>query len=109
MKVRVKAVIKSVGEITTTDNGAKWFNFRADTVEEYPTLIEVKVYKKAEHAEHADNFIKYNKVGDTVDLELSIRTNEWKDKLFTSLNLWSIKKVEGTEPVKEEVVDDLQF
>ena len=95
MKVEVRATIKTVGEITTTDSGAKWLNFRAETVEEYPTLIEVKIYKKPEHAEHADNFVKYNKVGDLVDLELSIRTNEWKDKLFTSLNLWKITKVEG--------------
>jgi hypothetical protein len=112
MKVNAKAVIQSISEITTTENGAKWLSFRADTLEEYSQLIEVKIYKKQEYAEHAENFVKYNKVGDTVDLELSVSCREYNEKIFTNLNLWKCTKVETGTPAPAAPVaaeDDMPF
>ena len=110
MKVEVNATIESISEIVTGDNGHKRLTFRAKTIEDYSQLIEVKLYKKAEFAEHVDNFVKYNKVGDKVSLELSIQCNEYQDKIFTNLNLWKISKLEGeATPVVREEVEDLPF
>ena len=95
MKVNVRATIQSIGSVNEAASGAKWLTFRAKTVEDYSQLIEVKIFKKKEYAEHADNFVKYNQVGDLVDMELSIQcsAHEPSDRIFTNLNLWNIKKV----------------
>ncbi len=101
MKVEVKAVIQSISEVTTTGTGSKWLTFRAKTIEDYSQVIEVKIFKKAEYAEHADNFVKYNKVGDTLQLDLSIQCSlhEASGRIFTNLNLWKSAKVETAPPV----------
>ena len=110
MKVEVNATIVSISEIVTGDNGHKRLTFRAKTLEDYSQTIEVKLYKKAEYAEHVDNFVKYNKIGDKVALELSVQCNEYQDKIFTNLNLWKISKIEGEAAPKLEAEEiDLPF
>lgn len=111
MKVEVKAVIQSISEVTTTATGAKWLTFRAQTIEDYSQVIEVKIFKKAEYSEHADNFVKYNKVGDVLNLELSIQCSlhEESGRIFTNLNLWKSTKVETAPqptPVPSNSEDD---
>ncbi|PHR23600.1 MAG: hypothetical protein COA36_16850 [Desulfotalea sp.] len=98
MEIKVKAVIQSISGVTETSTGGKWLTFRAKTVEEYSQVIEVKIYKKKEYAEHADKFVQYNKVGDTVDLELKIQSSlhEESGRMFTNLNLWKCTKLEVT-------------
>ena len=70
--------------------------------------------------EKVENLTKFNKVGDLVTVSFNINTNEWKDKYFTSLSAWLIKKVESSgevppvpifEPAGElnESADDLPF
>lgn len=116
MKVEVKAVIQSISEVTETKTGGKWLNFRAKTEEDYSQVIEVKIFKKKEYAEHADNFGKYNKVGDLVQLELSVQcsTHEPTGRIFTNLNLWKCTKIEGETPTPPAPItsgdkDDLPF
>ena len=51
------------------------------------------MYKGAEYSEHVDNFVKYNKVGDEVEVEFTIRHQEYQGKIYNSLNHWKITKV----------------
>lgn len=110
-KLKLRAVIQSISEITTTDEGAKWLSFEIKTISDWATELPVKIYKKAEYAEHAENFVKYNKVGDVVDLELSLSGNRHNGNLYVNLNLWKIEKVKGDETEKkaEPIEDDLPF
>ena len=53
--------------------------------------------------EKVDKFLQYNKVGQAVDVSYNIRTNEWNDKYFTTLDAWKIMKADASsEPVKTE-------
>ena len=60
--------------------------------------------------EKIEQLNSFNKIGDNVKVSFNIRTNEWKEKYYTSLASWRIEKVEGgsVEPV-EEAKDDLPF
>ena len=66
---------------------------------------------------HLDNFSKYNKIGDSVEVEFNINTFNWKpdadDKIFTSLSCWKVDKadapVDNTPPVNAAQEDDLPF
>ena len=58
-------------------------------------------------AEKVDKFNQFQKVGDDVDVNFSISTNEWTDpktkevKYFTSLSAYGIYKAEETETSPE--------
>jgi len=94
---------KTSGEITkitevqkgTSKAGKDWqkLTFVIDTKEEYNNILAFDVFGD----EKVENFIKYNKVGRSVEIEFNIRTNEWKDKYFTSLDAWKISKANDTE------------
>jgi len=49
--------------------------------------------------ERIENFNKYNKVGNVVDVSFDIRTNENNGRWFTSLSAWKVFKAEGAAEV----------
>ena len=62
--------------------------------------------------EKVDKFLKFNKVGQDVDVEFNVSCNEWKGKYFTSLQAWKVFKAEKIEEPQLETVseeDDLPF
>ncbi len=58
-------------------------------------------------------FLKYNRVGQEVDVNFNVQTNEYKGKYYTSLQSWKIFKAEAAvdtpEPTQDEAKDDLPF
>ena len=52
--------------------------------------------------EHVDNFIKYNKVGDLVDVQFSISSREYNGNYYTDLRAFRVDKVEAGKPQKAE-------
>ena len=107
---KVKGTITSIDEVKTLGNGAKVVNYIVDQTSEngYVTKYNIGLYKKAEYAEHVDNFIKYNKVGDEVEVEFTIRSQEYNGKIYNNLNHWKLDKVGATTTAKEDV-EDLPF
>ena len=108
--------MKITGKITkvletvsgTSKAGKEWkkLSFVVTTTEEYNNLYCFDVFGE----EKVENFEKYNKVGDEVDVEFNVKTNEWKDKYFTSLDAWKIFKTDATSAAQAEPVkDDLPF
>ncbi|NQX84079.1 MAG: DUF3127 domain-containing protein [Mycoplasmataceae bacterium] len=92
------------------DSGAKKVSVRIDTGEQWSNIVEFDMFKGADYAEHVENFSKYNKVGDTVEIEYQVRCN-WNEKLdrvFTSLSLWKCSKAAAPAATEEEE-DDLPF
>lgn len=113
MSFTIKGKILSIGEVKNFDNGAKAIDYQVGTDEQYNNLYSFEMYKGAEHVEHIDNFIKYNKVGDQVSVEFNVRTNEYNGRFFTSLSPWRVDKIDQAQPVQDSIVtddtDDLPF
>ena len=101
--------MKVTGKITkvlptlegTSAAGKEWkkLSFLLETTEEYNNLYCFDVFGE----EKVENFLKYNSVGQEVDVDFNVKTNEWKDKYFTSLDAWKIFKADtaakgATEP-----------
>ena len=111
---KVVGKIVSISEIEAVGAGKK-MSFRIDTEQQYDNLLEFEMYKKEEYFEHLDNFSKYNKVGDSVEVEFNIRAFNWKpeaeNKIFTSLSCWKVTKqgANNESPKESESSDDLPF
>ena len=110
--MKVTAKITKVMEVTsgTSATGKEWkkLSFLAETTEEYNNLYCFEVFGE----EKVDNFLKFNKVGQLVDIDFNVKTNEWKDRYFTSLQAWKIFKAEDNMSVPtpmEEQTGDLPF
>lgn len=91
----------------TSKAGKEWkkLSFVLTTTEEYNNLYCFDVFGD----EKVENFEKYNKVGDNVKVDFNVKTNEWKDKYFTSLDAWKVFKADSEAPVAEEEKSDLPF
>ena len=62
--------------------------------------------------EKVDKFLQYNKVGQSVDVSFNIRSKEYKEKYYTSLDAWKVFKSDSEEvkaPAMAEANDDLPF
>ena len=122
MNYKMKGFICQIDPIKELDNGAKIVTYRINTEAEYNAIHQFEMYKKPEYAEHADNFLKFNKVGDLVDVEFKLKSKAWTnpttniEKTFTSLSAWRIDKVESIAqstpaqvPTVDETPEELPF
>ena len=110
--------MKVTGKITkvldtqkgTSASGKDWqkLSFILETTEDYNNLYCFEVFGD----EKVEQFLKYNKVGQEVDVSFNVQTNEYKGKYYTSLQSWKIFKAEAgeaTPEVAQEEADDLPF
>ena len=110
-ELKVKGTIKSISAINDAGAGKK-LSFKLDVGDSYNDFLEFEMYKGADHVSHLDNFVKFNKVGDLVDVEFKLKSKAWTnpttniEKTFTSLSAWRIDKVGGStnEPVGNEPI-----
>ena len=109
MKVtgKITKVLEPVSGTSKAGKAWKKLVFTLETTEEYNNLYAFEVFGE----EKVDNLLKFNKVGQNVDVEFNVKCNEWEGKYFTSLQAWKVFKA---EEVKEELVltteeDDLPF
>lgn len=101
--------IKSIDKLKTFDSGFTCVDFVVVTSEEYPQTLKLQANK-----EKAENLIKYNKVGDTVDCSINLRGREWtnpegKTVVFNTIEAWKVFKADVSDtPVAafEEVSND---
>ena len=111
MNYKVKGIINEVSEIKTLESGAKVLDYILEHTSEnnWVTPFKINLYKSAEYSEHVDNFVKYNKVGDEVEVEFIIRGSEYNGKIYNSLSHWKINKVSSEQPQQEEQEEALIF
>ena len=106
MGFKIKGVINSISEKKTLDNGASVLDYVVHETSEngYVTAYNFNIYKKPEYAEIIDKFITYNKIGDQVEVEFNIRSNEYNGRIYNSLSHWDCKKInnETKENVNQE-------
>jgi len=94
----------------TSKAGKDWskLTFVGETNEEYNNLYAFELFGQ----EKVENFNKFNKVGDIVNVEFNVNTREWEGRYFTSLSAWRIDKAqEGTQaPAQDDNgADELPF
>lgn len=110
--MKVTGKITEINEVTsgTSAAGKVWqkLTFLLETTEEYNNLYCFEVFGD----EKVEQFAKYNKVGQEVDVSFNVQTNEYKGKYYTSLQSWKIFKAEAGETapeVSQDEADDLPF
>ena len=96
----------------TSKAGKDWkkLTFVGETSEQYNNLYAFELFGE----EKVDNFVKFNKEGDSVDVDFNVSTREWEGRYFTSLSAWSIYKAKGNtqeiEPaLPQDSSDELPF
>ena len=102
------------------DGSGSWVKqvFLVEIDEKYNNLFCFEVFGD----EKVQNFQKYNKVGQEVNVEFNVSTNEYKGNYYTSLSAWKIMssetpkdekysgKKEYTQPLAQNFEqDDLPF
>ena len=102
---------KATGEIIeilptqkgTSKAGKDWqkLTFAIDTKQEYNNILAFEVFGD----EKVENFLKYNKIGKTVDVEFNVSSNKWKDRYFTSASAWKITNANDTETALQQSAD----
>jgi len=84
--------ITKVNEVEsgTSKAGKSWkkLTFVGETQEQYNNLYAFELFGE----EKVDNFVKFNKVGDVVDVDFNVSTREWEGRYFTSLSAWKVFK-----------------
>jgi len=113
MSLELSGTIKSISEVEqgTSKAGKDWKKqtFVISNNEGYNDSEQIFAFEVLGE-EAVSNLTKYNKVGDVVKVSFNIRTNEWKDKFYTSLSSWRIEKAENTQTAEtKEAVEDLPF
>lgn len=77
--------------VAKKDGSGNWIkqNFLVETEEKYNNLFCFEVFGD----EKVQNFQKFNKVGQEVNVEFNVSTNEFKGSYYTSLSAWKIMSV----------------
>lgn len=118
MKVTGKiTTIKEVEKGTTkADKGWSKVSFLLETDETYNNLYCFNIFSMDDaEKNNVENFTKFNKVGQSVDVEFNVKTTEWNGKHFTELAAWKVLKAEEEreipqmEGTKEALDDALPF
>ncbi len=109
MELKLTGTIKTIKEVVTgtTKGGDEWKKVdfviaNNDGFEGKEQIFAFEIFG----AEKVDKFLQYNKVGDTVDVDFNIRTNEWNGKYYTSLGAWKVFKVGVNTPPPAEVQEE---
>jgi hypothetical protein len=101
----------------TSKAGKDWqkINFVLSTGSEYNPEVAFQIFGE----ERVESFIKYNKVGQVVDVSFNISSREYNGKYFHNLDAWKIFKSDSAEPnqaplkevelEKASAEDDLPF
>jgi len=77
----------------TTKTGSDWQTqtFILDNNEKYNNIFAFDLFG----SEKIENFNKYNKIGQTVNVEFNINCREYQGKYYTSLSAWKISKADA--------------
>ena len=92
-------------------DGGAWvkLSFLIKTDEMYNNLYCFELFGD----EKVESFEKFNKVGQTVEVDFNVKCNEWKGKYYTSLDAWKVftatKQIEVHDPEVIEREDDSDF
>jgi|TARA_R110001599_G_scaffold93823_2_gene244404 hypothetical protein len=112
MSNQLTGTIKLIGEKQVFDSGFQKVEFVITTNDEkYPQDVKFEIVQ-----DKVDDFIKYNKVGASVDVDFNVRGNEYNGKYYVSLSAWKVFKSGANAPAtdigvptEELATNDLPF
>lgn len=106
MEINNVEIIK-IGEVKTYgESGFRKCEFIVkDSNSQYPQEIQFSITQ-----DNAENFVKYNKVGEMVDIKFNLNGRSWlkdgepeeKRRWFNDLVAWRVEKVKGDVPAPVE-------
>lgn len=110
IKGKITEILKE--EKGTSKAGKDWTkqSFVLDTGAEYNPLIAFGLFGQ----EKVDNFNKYNKVGDSVDVSFNVSSREYEGKWYSQIDAWKVFQSKGEDSIapvysNESDTDDLPF
>ena len=114
MKIE-NATIREIGELKTFNNtDFRCIDLVVETNEQYIQKLKLQANNNT-----ADNILKYNKLGDVVNISINLRGREWTNpqgevKVFNTLDAWKIQSetgesFKGNETFVAEGDPDLPF
>ena len=113
--MKITGKITKINEVekgtTKTDKSWSKVTFLVETTEDYNNLYCFNIFSMDDaEKNNVENFTKFNKVGQEVDVDFNVKTTEWKDRYFTELSAWKVFKSDAkAEETKEDKGDDLPF
>ena len=89
--LQITGTIKSIVEVQTgtsktTNKEWKKVTFVIETSGEYSKAVAFNVFG----VEKVDNFTKYNKAGQLVDISFDVESREYKGRYYTDLSAWKV-------------------
>jgi len=88
--LKLQGEIISISEVQTgtSKKGNNWkkLGFTITTGGDYPKTIHFTVFGE----EKVDNFMKFNKVGQNVDVSFNVESREFNDRWYTDLGAWKV-------------------
>ena len=106
MELKNAEIIK-MGELRTLANDFKVLEFVVKTDDkDYPQLLSLQ-----STGDTAENVLKYNKVGQRVDVSINLRGREWTNpegvvKVFNTIEAWKVFKAGEDFKPKDAVVEE---
>jgi len=110
-ELKVKGTITEVLKVESgvSKAGKEWqkLTFILDTKEQFNPLVAFSLFG----SEKVENFNKYNKVGDEVDVSFNISSREHEGKWYNSIDAWKVFKASTDQKLvaAEDESDDLPF
>ena len=116
-ELKIKGKIVKVLEVEsgTSKAGKEWKKqgFVIDTGKEYNPEVCFSMFGD----EKVDNFAKYNKEGQEVEVSFNVSSREFNGKYFHNLDAWMVKTVTNEAPAglnnsdaeQDDPTDDLPF
>tara|TARA_R110002074_G_scaffold295033_1_gene466648 strand:- start:1213 stop:1569 length:357 start_codon:yes stop_codon:yes gene_type:complete len=88
--LEMNGTITKISEVQqgTAKSGNEWkkLTFAIKTEGDYPKVVAFTVFGE----EKVDNFMKFNKIGQNVDVSFNAESREYNDKFYTDLQAWKI-------------------
>lgn len=88
--LEMNGTITKVSEVQTgtAKSGNEWkkLTFAIQTEGDYPKTVAFSVFGE----DKVDNFIKFNKIGQKVDVSFNAESREYNDKFYTDLQAWKV-------------------
>ena len=88
MELVIKGTIKTIGEVNVVSDKFKKVEFSIETSDQYPKTVAFQITN-----DKIDNFLKYNKVGQSVEVKFNAESKEYNGRFFTNLTAWRVQNL----------------
>jgi hypothetical protein len=107
LKIKGKIVKVLDAESGTSKAGKEWIKqtFVIDTEAQYNNEIAFGLFGK----DKVENFNKFNKVGDLVEVSFNISSREHNQKWYSQIDAWKVFKAKAETVETVDEADDLPF